>query len=119
MDRKTYAKLVELEERLIDEGVPEDVASDFIDRVEKEIDELLEVLEEDGEEERGMRASAPETLCPRPIQRGRSAFFLLFRTPITEGQHDEFLGRTGQRSQIRLQNTRNSIAMPIARDIKL
>jgi hypothetical protein len=53
MQRTTAAKLVELEECLIDEGVPEDVASDFIDRVETEIDELLQKLDEEGEEEKG------------------------------------------------------------------
>lgn len=49
MHRTTTAKLVELEECLIDEDVPEEVASDFIDRIEKEIEELLESLD-DGDE---------------------------------------------------------------------
>ena len=44
MDRRTSATLVDLEERLIDEGVPEEVASNFIDRIEKEIEDLLQTL---------------------------------------------------------------------------
>lgn len=54
MDRRTSATLVDLEERLIDEGVPEDVASDFIDRIEKEIEDLLQTLNgENGDDGEG------------------------------------------------------------------
>jgi hypothetical protein len=53
MDRNTSATLVDLEERLIDEGVPEDVASDFIDRIEKEIEDLLQTLNGGDEDETG------------------------------------------------------------------
>lgn len=50
MDRQTSALLVELEEQLVEEGVPEDTATDFIDRIEKEIEDLLQTLEEDDAE---------------------------------------------------------------------
>ena len=54
MDRRTSATLVDLEERLIDEGVPEDVASDFIDRIEKMIEDLLQTLNgENGDDGEG------------------------------------------------------------------
>ena len=51
MDRQTSAILVELEAQLQEEGVPEEKATDFIDRIEKEIEDLLETLEDDDEEE--------------------------------------------------------------------
>jgi hypothetical protein len=51
MDRQTSALLVELEDQLQEEGVPEETASDFIDRIEKEIEDLLETLEDDDGEE--------------------------------------------------------------------
>jgi hypothetical protein len=54
VNRRTSATLVDLEERLIDEGVPEEVASNFIDRIEKEIEELLQTLNgENGDEGEG------------------------------------------------------------------
>lgn len=51
MHRTTTAKLVELEECLIDEGVPEEEASNFIDRIEKEIEDLLQTLDEEDEDD--------------------------------------------------------------------
>ena len=54
MDRRTSATLVDFEERLIDEGVAEDIASDFVDRIEKEIEDLLQTLNgENGDDGEG------------------------------------------------------------------
>ncbi len=52
MDRRTSAVLVELEEQLVEEGVPEDAASDFVDRIEREIEDLLLETETDEGEEK-------------------------------------------------------------------
>jgi hypothetical protein len=42
MERQTAAILVELEDQLEEEGVPEETATDFIDRIEQEIEDLIQ-----------------------------------------------------------------------------
>ena len=49
MKRQTATILVELENQLEEEGVSEETATDFIDRVEQEIEDLIQTAD-NGEE---------------------------------------------------------------------
>ncbi len=42
MERQTAAILVELEDQLEEDGVPEETVSDFIDRIEQEIEDPIQ-----------------------------------------------------------------------------
>ena len=51
MKREAMNALSELEEALMNAGIPEEEVTDLVDRFEEEVEELLDEVAEDGDEE--------------------------------------------------------------------